>query len=114
MSDKQREKHLADYWGGYLTRTEAQTVFDETAKVIKRQQQTLQQMDAVLSYFADKFEVKPTDIQEWINKKMEEATKAADSAAVLSGSPSPIEVENPGIKVGAAQFGGEPSHLVAA
>lgn len=106
MSDKQREKHLADYWGGYLTRTEAQKVFDDTAKVIQSQQQTLQQMDAVISFFAEKLDVKPADIQAWITAKMEAATAQAVQ---------PIEIENPGIKVGAAQFGGvEPSRLVAA
>lgn len=71
MSDKQREKHLADYWHGYLTRVEAQKVFDETAKVIQAHQQMLQQMDAVLSFLAEKLDVKPADIQAWINAKME-------------------------------------------
>lgn len=108
MSDKQREKHLADYWGGYLTRTEAQKVFDETARVIQSQQQTLMNMDAVIGFFAEKLEVKVEDIQAWIKARVEIAEQAAKAAKAL-------ELENPGMKTGAAQFGGvEESKLVAA
>ena len=83
MSDKQRADHVqAKYWNGFLTRTEAQKVFDETAKVIQAQQRTLAQMDAVLSFFAEKLDVKPDDVQAWIMKKHEEAQKSSLEKAV--------------------------------
>ena len=85
MSNKQREKHLADYWGGYLTRTEAQKVFDETAEVLMKQGQMIMELDVVVSFFGEKAGVTSEDIQAWYNAKV----KAAEEQANASGNTEP-------------------------
>ena len=83
MTVKQGVDHeQARYWNGTITRLEAQKVFDQTAGVIQAQQQTLAQLDACISYFADKLGVKAVDIQEWIKVKTAEAQKNSLEKAV--------------------------------
>lgn len=84
MSDKQRADHIqAKYWNGFVTRTEAQKVFDETAQIFNAQAVALQKMDAVISFIADKLGIMPADIQAWINAKVEQAANPAPEAPKL-------------------------------
>lgn len=99
MTDKQRADHVqAKYWNGYITRTEIQKVFEETAGVIQAQQQTLQKMDMVISCIAEKVGLTAQDVNEWVAKKVVEvAAKNGDGQATpevqaeaLSQEPSRI------------------------
>lgn len=72
MSDKQREDHVqAKYWNGFITRVEAQQVFDDTAKVINHQAQVMQKFDAIISCIAEKLGVTPEHVNEWVKNKVE-------------------------------------------
>jgi hypothetical protein len=83
MSDKQRADHLqAKYWNGFITRTEAQKVFEETAQVINGQGQALQKMDAVVSFLAEKLGVTVADIEAWIATKVAAAEQAVPKEPV--------------------------------
>lgn len=67
----------AKYWNGFITRTEAQKVFDEQGQVIMQQAMAIQKLDAVLSYMAEKFGVSHEDINNWMKAKSEAVQKAA-------------------------------------
>lgn len=83
MSDKQRADHAqAKYWNGFITRTEAQKVFDEQQKVIMGLMGTVQKLDTVIAYFGEKFGVKVEDIQAWLKVKADEASKTPLEKAV--------------------------------
>lgn len=80
MTDRQRADHIqAKYWNGFVTRTEAQKVFDETAQVVNAQAVALQKMDAVISFIAEKLGITAADIQAWITAKAEKAAETAPS-----------------------------------
>src|SRR5581483_7996880 len=80
MTDKQRADHVqAKYWNGFITRTEAQQVFDDQAKVIIRQAEALGKFDAVISCIAEKVGVTPAEVNEWVAKKVKEATAKAEA-----------------------------------
>lgn len=77
MSDKQRADHVqAKYWNGFITRTEAQKVFDEQGQVITAQAMAIQKLDSVISFMVEKFGVTIDDINKWIMAK-QEAMQAA-------------------------------------
>lgn len=77
MSDKQRADHIqAKYWNGFITRTEAQKVHDETAQVIQQMGIMLQKMDAVVSCLAEKLGVGVADIETWVASKVAQAEQA--------------------------------------
>jgi hypothetical protein len=85
MSDKQRADHIqAKYWNGFITRTEAQKVFDEQGQVIMSQAMAIQKLDAVISCIAEKFGVTAEDVNNWMKVKAEEAQKANTSANTAS------------------------------
>lgn len=83
MSDKQREKHLAMYWNGPVSRVEAQKVFDETAKVIKHHQEIITKLDMVISFLVEKSGFATEEIQAWMNAKVQAHQEAQ---AALSGA----------------------------
>lgn len=81
MSDKQRADHAAaKYWNGFITRTEAQKVFDEHGQVLMGQAMAIQKLDAVVSCIADKLGIKADDVNNWLKLKTEEANKQAAQA----------------------------------
>lgn len=94
----------AKYWNGFITRTEAQKVFDEQGQVIMQQAMAIQKLDAVLSYMAEKFGISHEDINNWMKAKSEavqqaqatanaqanEQHDAAVAAATPDPTPSPI------------------------
>lgn len=87
MTDKQRNDHIqAKYWNGFITRTEAQKVFDEQTQVIVKQAEAMGRFDAAISCIAEKVGVTPADVNAWFAKKVEEA-KAQNEAA--NGSTPP-------------------------
>lgn len=98
MSDKQRADHAqAKYWNGYITRVEAQKVFDETAQVINAQAMAMQKFDAAISCLAEKLGVTPADVNAWITVQMEKAKAAQgeqpaqpEQPAQVANEPSPI------------------------
>lgn len=70
MTDKQQQGHAqAKYWNGFITRVEAQKVFDETAQVVNAQALAMQKFDAVIACIAEKVGVTPADVNEWLKKK---------------------------------------------
>jgi hypothetical protein len=82
MSDKQRADHVqAKYWNGYITRTEAQKVFGDFSAVINQHSVTLQKMDAVLSFLADKFGFTQQEIEAWVMKQVDEGGSEAGRKA---------------------------------
>lgn len=60
----------AVYWMGPLTRREAQSVFDEFKQAVVGIATRMQQLDASLAYMADKFGIKPEDVNEWVKAKV--------------------------------------------
>lgn len=87
MSDKQRADHIqAKYWNGFITRTEAQKVFDEQMNVIMRQAQILAKYDAAMSCVAEKVGVTAEDVNKWIEAKVEAAKKAQENEQPTQGS----------------------------
>lgn len=93
----------AKYWNGFITRTEAQKVFDEQGQVIMQQAMVIQKLDAVLTYMAEKFGVTHEDINNWMKAKNEAVQKAQadankqaneqlDEAVAMAAENSPISV----------------------
>jgi len=78
------DKVQAKYWNGFLTRTEAQKVFDEQGQVITAQAMAIQKLDAVISCLAEKFGVTAEDVNKWMKEKTEAfaSQKAAPAASV--------------------------------
>src|SRR5277367_241462 len=70
MSDKQREKHVAMYWNGPVTRVEAQKVFDETADVIQKHNEIITKLDMVLAFVVEKAGYTAEEVQAWMNERM--------------------------------------------
>jgi hypothetical protein len=93
MSDAQRLAHNRErYWNGPLTRAEAQKVFDETAGVIQKTQETLVKLDLVLAFLVEKSGAETTEIQTWMDervKKMQAKMEAEQQAAATQ----PVEAE---------------------
>jgi hypothetical protein len=80
MTDKQREDHVqAKYWNGFITRVEAQNVFDEQTQVICRQAEALAKFDAAISCIAEKVGVTFADVNAWVADKVAAAQKAQDA-----------------------------------
>ena len=106
MTQKQREDHVqAKYWNGFITRVEAQKVFDEMSQVIQGQAAAMAKFDMAISCIAEKVGVTPADVNEWVKAKMKTAeaekaaqeVKAADNAngaAKEQEVPSPIILTN--------------------
>jgi hypothetical protein len=90
MSDKQRMTHnAARYWEGPLTRAEAQKVFDETAGVIQKTQETLVKLDMVLAFLVEKSGAETAEIQAW----MDERVKTMRAAMEAQQAAAPAEAE---------------------
>lgn len=96
MTDKQRADHVqAKYWNGFITRTESQKVFDEQLQVIQSLSLTLQKMDCVVSFLAERAGVTPADVNEWVTAQIAKAA-AAQVAARPDGpvaDPSKVLIE---------------------
>jgi len=81
MTMKQREDHAqAKYWNGFITRVEAQKVFDEQLQVISRQAEALAKFDAAISCIAEKVGITPAIVNEWMAEKVAAAQKAQEEA----------------------------------
>lgn len=88
MTDKQREDHVqAKYWNGFITRVEAQKVFDEQTQVILKQAEAFAKFDAVLSCLADKAGVTPADVNAWFAEKVAKAQEATNGSNQGSANP---------------------------
>lgn len=80
MTDKQREDHVqAKYWNGFITRVEAQKVFDEQLQVISRQAEALAKFDAAISCVAEKVGITPAIVNEWVAQKVAAAQQAQEA-----------------------------------
>ena len=83
MSNKQRADHVqANYWGGPISRAEAQKVFDEYGKVMNAQLMAVQKLDTCISFLMEKFSVTIEDVNKWVAEKVEEAKKTSLEKAV--------------------------------
>lgn len=81
MTAKQAVDHVqAKYWNGFITRVEAQKVFDEQLQVISRQAEALAKFDAAISCIAEKVGVTPAYVNEWLAQKVADAAKAQEDA----------------------------------
>ena len=81
MTQKQREDHVqAKYWNGFITRTEAQKVFDDYGQAMMRLNMALSQLDAAVSCIAEKVGVTPEQVGEWLKAKAE-TMKATNGSA---------------------------------
>ena len=80
MTMKQREDHAqAKYWNGFITRVEAQKVFEEQTEVIMKQAEAFSKFDAVLTFLSEKLGVTAADVNAWIATKVEAAQKAQEA-----------------------------------
>jgi len=68
----------ANYWLSPMTRQEAQKVFDDYAKVLTDLKETLLKLDFAVGYLLEKSNVQPSDIKEFMDRKMEEFLKATN------------------------------------
>jgi hypothetical protein len=66
----------AAYWNSPLSRTEAQNIFDDYARAIAGQGETIVKVDAAIAFLFDRFGIKPEEFQAWLAKKAEEAAQA--------------------------------------
>lgn len=89
------DKVQAKYWNGFITRTEAQKVFDEFQGVIMRQAVMIQQLDAGLTYIAERFGITPNDINEWMKAKAEAAKAAQESQANAQATAEQLAAQDP-------------------
>lgn len=81
MTDKQRADHVqAKYWGGPISRAEAQKVFDEYGQVITAQAKAIQKLDTVITYMTNKLGVTIEDVNKWVEEKLAEAAAKAKEA----------------------------------
>ncbi len=81
MTDKQRVDHVqAKYWNGFITRTEAQKVFDELGQVVQQLRTGVMTMDLVVQMVTEKLGLSHADIEVWCKAEMEKR-KAAHEAA---------------------------------
>lgn len=88
MSDKQRMAHNAErYWNGPLTRAEAQKVFDETAGVIQKTQETLVKLDMVLAFLVEKSGATTEEIQVWMDERVKTMRAAMEAKQVAEAHP---------------------------
>lgn len=80
MTDKQRADHVqAKYWGGPISRAEAQKIFDQYAEAIATQAQAIQKLDTVLTYcMKEKLGVTVEEVNAWVAKQLEAAKQAAE------------------------------------
>ena len=101
MSDKQRMAHNAErYWNGPLTRAEAQKVFDETAGVIQKANETIVKLDLVLAFLVEKSGATTEEIQTWMDERVKkikadmEAKQVAEAQTTAPEAPAtPVEAE---------------------
>lgn len=81
MTVKQQADHAhAKYWNGFITRVEAQKVFDEQLQVISKQAEALAKFDAAISCIAEKVGVTPASVNEWVAQKVAAAQQAQEAA----------------------------------
>jgi predicted XRE-type DNA-binding protein len=66
----------AQYWTKGITRREAQAAFDEYAALMLQFQERLIKLDLTLAYVAEKLGITQEEFQAFINKKLEEFSKA--------------------------------------
>lgn len=93
MTDKQREDHVqAKYWNGFITRVEAQKVFDELAGVIAAQAQTLQKYDVAFSCLAEKVGLTAAEVNDWLQKKTAEKIASSPDVICDDAQPTPSSV----------------------
>lgn len=93
MSDKQRMAHNAErYWNGPLTRAEAQKVFDETAGVIQKANETIVKLDLVLAFLVEKSGATTEEIQTWMDGRVK-VMRAKMEAEQAAAATQPVEAE---------------------
>ena len=97
MSDKQRQHHLNQYWNGPLTRAEAQKVFDETAGVIQKTQETLVKLDMVLAFLIEKSGATLDEVQTWMNERVKKIQAETAKQAEAEVMEAPKEPEPQGV-----------------
>lgn len=86
MTDKQRADHAqAKYWNGFLTRVEAQKVFEEMSGVIQAQAAAMAKFDVAISCIAEKVGVSPADVNAWLEAKTNAAANSDTNNAELQG-----------------------------
>jgi hypothetical protein len=78
----------AKYWNGFITRTEAQQVFEEQKNVIRQLSIAVGSMDMICQCLAEKFGVSNEDIQTWCKAEAEKRMAAA-KAAQQAGNVAP-------------------------
>lgn len=64
------QTHIS-YWNGFISRSEAQKVYDEHAGVIKAQALAIQKLDMCLACVCEKLGIKPEDVNKWAAEKAE-------------------------------------------
>ena len=71
------------YWESFITRAEAQKVYDEQAGVISAQAMAITKLDTCLAFLCEKFGIKPEDVQKWAEQKATAAKLAQESEGVI-------------------------------
>lgn len=112
MTDKQRADHVqAKYWNGFITRTEAQKVYDEQQQVITAQAAAIQKIDAVISCIAEKVGVTPADVNEWLKSQAEKIRAANEAQAKAQEAHNAAQKANGAAPEQANNAPAEPSRI---
>jgi hypothetical protein len=85
MANEFSNGSTGEYWSGLITRKEAQDVFDQYSVVLVGLKESQLKFEFVVGYILDRFEVTPAQIQEYMDRKMQEhlaAQKSEDSTIV--------------------------------
>jgi hypothetical protein len=100
MTTKQQESHeytrmlqqtkMAEtaFWNGSPTRQEVQNAFNEHAQLMNTLSNVVTRIDVVASFLAEKFGVRPEDVQGFVQRKNAEAEAAKQSAVQPEGDNS--------------------------
>jgi len=72
------QTHIS-YWNGFISRAEAQKVYDEQAGVIRAQAVAIQKIDMCLACVCEKLGVKPEDVNKWAQDKANSASSPAST-----------------------------------
>lgn len=81
------DQQSAQFWNGYVTRTEVQRVFDDYTKATVALQEKFIKLDFAVGFILEKFEVTPEQVSEFMKAKMEQF--AAAEAAKQESKPAP-------------------------
>jgi hypothetical protein len=74
----------AAYWLGFISRKEAQSVYDEFASAIGNQGGELRKLALSVSFLLEKFNITSDEFKAWIEAKATEAAQAPEPSGIVT------------------------------